>query len=58
MSIDKTQIIYDESQIDYINDNQSKIYVSYVDINPFLKFGIRTHYDKMEIEHCIHSMFV
>jgi len=37
--------VYDETEIDYINDNQSKIYISYVEVNPFIKYGIRTHYD-------------
>lgn len=44
-------------EIDFINDNQSKIYISYVDVNPFIKFGIRTHYNELTIAHCLHSLF-
>lgn len=58
VSIDKNKIVYDECQIDYINEHQTKIYIGHVEINPFIKFGIRTHYDKMTVAHCIHSMFV
>jgi hypothetical protein len=57
LTIDKNQIIYDEAQIDYINEHQSKIYISQVEINPFLKFGIRTHFEELTFAHCIHSMF-
>lgn len=58
LKIDKTQVAYDEAEIDYINDHQSKIYISYVDINPYAKFGIRAHYDQLTFAHCIHSMFI
>lgn len=58
LKIDKNQIVYDEKQIDYINDHQSRIYISFVDINPFQKFGIRAHYDQMTFAHCLHSMFI
>jgi len=57
MKIDKRKIVYDEEEIDYINDNQSKIYISSVDVNPYLRFGIRTHYERLTAAMCLHSMF-
>lgn len=45
MKIDKNKFIYDQEEIDYINDHQSKIYISHVEVNAFLKFGIRAHYE-------------
>jgi len=57
MKIDKRKIVYDEEEIDYVNDNQSKIYISSVDVNPYLRFGIRTHYERLTAAMCLHSMF-
>ena len=57
IKVDKTKTVYDEQEIDFINDNQSKIYISYVQVNPFLKYGIRTHYDELTKAHCLHSLF-
>lgn len=57
IKVDKTKTVYDEAEIDFINDNQSKIYISYVQVNPFLRFGIRTHYEELTTAHCLHSMF-
>jgi hypothetical protein len=39
--------VYDEIEIVHINDNQSKIYISFVEINPYIKYGLRAHYDKL-----------
>jgi len=50
-------MVFDESEIDHINGHQSKVYISYVDINPYCKFGIRTHYKELTAAHCLHSMF-
>ena len=56
IKVDKTKTVFDEAEIDYINDNQSKIYVSFVQVNPFVHFGIRTHYEKLTDGHCLHSL--
>lgn len=45
IAINKSKTIYDEEEIDYINEHQTRIYISFVDINPFVKYGIRAHYD-------------
>ena len=33
------------------------MYISYVDNNSFVKYGIRTHCQELTIAHCLHSMF-
>ena len=57
IKIDKSQTVYDEQEIDFINDNQNKVYISFVEVNPYLKFGIRAHYKDLTAAHCLHSMF-
>ena len=31
--------------------------ISFVEVNPYLKFGIRAHYKDLTAAHCLHSMF-
>jgi hypothetical protein len=49
-------MIFDESEIDHINGHQSHIYISYVDCNSYVKYGIRTHYKELTAAHCLHSL--
>lgn len=53
---DMQKYIYDEMEIDYINEQQSKVFVSHVQINPFLTHGIRTHCKELTAAHCLHSV--
>jgi hypothetical protein len=57
LRIDKRQTIFDLREIDYINEHQSRLYISFVDINSYLFYGIRTHTTKLTAAHCLHSMF-
>lgn len=56
LKFDMQKYIYDEMEIDYINEQQSKVFVSHVQINPFLTHGIRTHCKELTAAHCLHSV--
>ena len=56
VSIDKLRTVYDENEIEQLNETQSRYYVSCVQTNPFLHFGIRAHYEQLTFAHCLHSI--
>lgn len=55
--IEQSQYVYDAEEVDFVNEHQSKVYISYVDVNPWLKFGIRAHHEEISAVHCFHSVF-
>jgi hypothetical protein len=52
---DFEKAVYDESEIDYINEQQSRVFVSHVQTNPFLTHGVRAHCKELTTAHCLHS---
>jgi hypothetical protein len=55
--LDSEQYIYDQQEIDFINEHQTKVYISHVTVNPFLRFGIRAHHHQLTTAHCLLSAF-
>lgn len=55
--MDTNRTVWDQEELDHINHNQSKVYISHVEVNEYLKYGIRAHVHEYTNAHCIHSFF-
>ena len=41
--MDTNKTVWDQQQLDFINHNQTKVYISHVEVNQYIRYGIRAH---------------